>query len=109
MFVTSLTLENSGYKTVKTNSADEALKLLKTDLAVDLIITDYNMPVKNGLQFVKEVKLIAWRSKIPVFILSNEKSEEVKRNALKSGVTAWINKPFKFELLVQLIQRTVGN
>jgi len=108
LFVTALTLERANYKVHKANSAKQAITLLKSDIKIDLIITDYNMPDINGLEFVETVKQISIYSNVPIFVLSTEKDEDIKKRALKKGVTAWIQKPFDAKKLVEYVKKTIG-
>jgi two-component system, chemotaxis family, chemotaxis protein CheY len=108
LFVTALTIESAGYNVHKVASAKKALEIIKSNTPIDLIITDYNMPEMNGLQFVKEIKTIPSVSQVPIFILTTESKEEVRKAALAEGVTLWIRKPFKAEQLVEYVNRTIG-
>jgi two-component system chemotaxis response regulator CheY len=104
LFVTGLTIENAGYNVLKASSVVDALKILNSNVNINLIITDFNMPVKNGLELIKEAKNIPRFFNTPIFVLSTEVKEEIKKNAFSSGVTAWIQKPFKIEKLVKYIK-----
>jgi len=108
LFVTGLTLENAGYKTIKATSANDAIKILKSDVAVHLVISDYHMPGMNGVEFITELRKMPGRQNIPAFILSTETKDEVKKSALYAGATAWIQKPFKSEKLVEHVKRTIN-
>jgi len=108
LFVTGFTIERSGYNVFKANSGKKALEILKSNKDIDLIITDFNMPEMNGLQFVLQTKTILGNKNIPIFILSTESKEEIKKAALDAGVTLWIRKPFKSEQLVEYIKKAIG-
>lgn len=108
LFVTGITLEQRGFSVIKANTVVEALKHLSTEIPIDLIITDFNMPVMNGLEFVEALKKIPVRSTTPIFILSTEKREDYKERARQKGVTAWIPKPFASDKLIELTKRTLG-
>lgn len=106
--MTALTLEKAKYKVHKASSAAAALAMLKKNLKVDLIITDYNMPEMNGLDLVLNIKRMPDYLRVPIFFLTTEKSDDVKRKALQSGVTAWIQKPFNSEKLLEYVKKTIG-
>ena len=108
LFVTGITLEQRGFNVIKAGTAAEALKHLHSETSIDLIITDFNMPAMNGLEFVEELKKIPTRSAIPIFVLSTEKREDYKERARQKGVTAWIPKPFASDKLIDLTKRTLG-
>ena len=107
LFVTAFTLEQAKFKVLKANSAKHALSFLSAEINIDLIITDYNMPELNGLDFVALVKQIPKYIKVPVFVLTTEKSEEVKKRAKQIGVTAWIQKPFDSNKLIEYVKKTI--
>ena len=103
-FVLASTLKTHNYDVIKANSGAEALKKLNGQ-QIDLLITDYNMPNMNGLEFVRKFKALQEYKKTPIFILSTETGRDVKDRARKIGVTAWIKKPFRVDLLISLMQR----
>ena len=105
LFVIENTLKTQGYNVLKALSGNEALKFL-TGQTIDLIITDYNMPVMNGIEFVVKVKQDQRYVKTPIFILSTETSQEVKDCARAAGVTAWIKKPFDIQKLLKFIEKS---
>ncbi len=109
LFVTGFTLEMAGYAVLKASSGLEALKILKSDASVDLIISDYNMPNMNGIELISEIKKIANHRQTPIFILSTETNEKIKSSAYELGITGWIPKPFKSEKLIEYIKRAIGN
>lgn len=70
-------------------SADEAFENLKQS-HYDVVVSDYGMPGKNGLQFLQELKKIA---KSPPFILFTGKERgEVEVKALNLGAFRYLNK-----------------
>lgn len=75
---------------------------------VDLIITDLNMPNKNGLEMVKDIRGLPNYAKVPIFMMTTESSHEVAMEGKKLGVTAWIVKPFKPDQLLGAIKKVLG-
>lgn len=105
-FVLASTLKSKNFEILKANSGENALKLLKGQ-KIDLLITDYNMPNMNGLDFVEKFKEFDEYNRVPIFVLSTETKREVKDRAKSIGVTAWIKKPFKVDQLLKLIKRVI--
>jgi two-component system, chemotaxis family, chemotaxis protein CheY len=60
----------------------------------DLIITDIRMPKMNGLDLVKNLREMYDYSKVPIFVLSTESSDDMKTRGKENGATGWITKPF---------------
>ena len=76
----------------------DALRILAvTD--VDLIVTDWNMPGMSGLDFIRAVRSNEATRTIPVLMLTTNDSREHVLAALKAGVTDFVVKPFKGEVL----------
>lgn len=74
------------------NGAD-ALTILQAN-TVDLILSDINMPVMDGLQFVREVKARGLSPQAPVVMITTEGSESQVVEAVSSGARGYIRKPF---------------
>jgi len=71
----------------------EALALL-ANTTVDLILCDINMPVMDGLEFVKRLKGIANAKGVPVIMITTEAGETHVVQALSAGACGYIRKPF---------------
>jgi len=90
-------------KKMKIHCADngqEALEIIKT-LLPNLIITDWDMPQMNGIEFCKSIQLIKKLKHVPVIMCTGIKtSSENLKTAFESGVADFIRKPIdKMELL----------
>lgn len=99
-----MTLSGAGFKVLKANNGREGLTVLKAQ-AVDAIITDINMPVMDGITFVKELRSVTASKKTPVIILTTESQSIKKEEGRKAGANGWVTKPFKPEQLVALVKR----
>jgi two-component system chemotaxis response regulator CheY len=71
----------------------EALTVL-ADNQVDLILCDINMPVMDGLEFVKQLAGVANAKGVPVVMITTEGSEAHVVQALSAGARGYIRKPF---------------
>jgi len=61
---------------------------------VDLILSDINMPVMDGLEFVRQLQGVAEAKGIPVVMITTEGSESNVMQALSLGARSYIRKPF---------------
>lgn len=61
----------------------------------DLIITDINMPIMDGLKLVKRIRSDEAHKETPVIIITTEGSEEDRQRAMALGATAYITKPIQ--------------
>lgn len=85
----------------------EALKILPSEV-FDLIITDINMPDINGLELINFVKNNDAYRRIPLIIVSTERSDEDRKRGIALGADAYITKPFKAEELQETIKRVLN-
>ncbi|MFY9843773.1 MAG: response regulator [Terriglobales bacterium] len=62
--------------------------------AIDLILCDINMPVMDGLEFVREVGKLESAKGVPIVMITTEGSESHVVQALSAGARGYIRKPF---------------
>jgi two-component system chemotaxis response regulator CheY len=91
------------YETVEAESGFEALKMLPQQ-EYDLIVTDINMPDINGLELINFVRNNPRYNRLPIIIVSTERSEEDKKRGMALGATAYVTKPFKSSELQEIIK-----
>ncbi|RQW82737.1 MAG: response regulator [Geobacter sp.] len=60
--------------------------------SVDLILSDINMPNMDGLEFIKQVR--ANGNNVPIVMITTEGGEDIIKEALESGASSSIKKPF---------------
>ncbi len=102
-----MTLTGVGYNVVQAGDGAEGLAKAR-DTAVDLVVTDLNMPVMNGLGLIRELrKLPAYRG-VPILFLSTESDAAMKQEAKAAGATGWITKPFQPEQMVSAVRKILG-
>lgn len=80
-------------KVFEAGNGAEALAVIQ-DNDVDLILCDINMPVMDGLEFVKQLSTMEKMRKVPVVMITTEGSESHVVQALSSGAKGYIRKPF---------------
>ncbi|WP_374634566.1 response regulator [Ferrovibrio sp.] len=97
-------LKQGGYEVIQGENGQEGLDLLdKHD--VDVIISDINMPVMDGITFIKELRKQPKNKAIPVLILTTESSQAKKAEGRAAGATGWIVKPFDPAKLLEVIRK----
>jgi len=104
LWVIEFTLSSLKVNTLKANNGQEALALFD-GRPIDLLITDYNMPVMNGLELIKAVKKIPKYEFIPIIILTTEQDPEKKHKIDEVKVTAWVQKPFKHDVFLKIVTK----
>jgi two-component system chemotaxis response regulator CheY len=80
-------------KVLEAGNGAEALTVLAENL-VDLILCDINMPVMDGLEFIKQLPAVPNAKGVPVVMITTEGSEAHVVQALSSGARGYIRKPF---------------
>jgi two-component system chemotaxis response regulator CheY len=73
----------------------------------DLVITDLNMPVMNGMELIRALRALPALTGLPIVFLTTESSDAVKQEAKKAGATGWITKPFSQEQLLGVVNKLV--
>jgi len=61
----------------------------------DLVITDINMPIMDGLKLVKRIRTDAVHKDVPIIIITTEGSSEDRHRAMALGANAYITKPIQ--------------
>lgn len=96
------TLTEAGYAV--TLAADGEIGLeLAASMRFDLILTDQNMPKKNGLEVIAALRERAVYHDTPICMLTTESGESFKQAAAQAGATGWIEKPFDPDTLTELV------
>jgi two-component system chemotaxis response regulator CheY len=98
--------EAGGFYATEAGNGFEALKTLPTR-SFDLIITDINMPDINGLELIGYVKSNPAYQKIPLIIVSTEKTEEDKKRGMALGAAGYVVKPFRKDELMATVERAL--
>ncbi|MCD4675811.1 MAG: response regulator [Desulfobacula sp.] len=85
----------------------EAFELMKNNW-IDIVITDYNMPVMDGLTFIKTIKKDDLLKDIPVIVISTEGNVAKIKEFMNCGAAGYITKPFTPEIIRDLITGILG-
>lgn len=107
--VLQLTLSNAGFDVIEAEDGDDALEKLASAPAVDMLITDLNMPNMNGLELIQKIRDDGKHRFTPIVMLTTESSEEKKRAGREAGASGWIVKPFKPEQLLKVVKMVLGD
>jgi two-component system chemotaxis response regulator CheY len=74
----------------------------------DLVITDINMPILDGLKLVKRLRADEAYKEVPIIIITTEGAEEDRQRALALGANAYITKPIQAPQVLKLVRETLG-
>lgn len=101
-------LQDIGFKDIREKGdAAEALASVSTD-RVHLIISDYNMPEMDGLEFLSKVRADPVIGKTVFIMLTGSSDREVVQKAASLGVNNYLVKPFAPAALKEKIERVFG-
>ena len=89
------------------NGADALAEAKK--IRPDFIMTDINMPVMDGLEFLKCLSEVASVKGVPVVMITTEGSEDRVIEALSLGASGYIRKPFTTEQVKERLIPLVGS
>jgi len=104
--IISNSLKSAGHSDIiEAGNGAEALEKLS---GIELILTDWNMPVMDGLSFVKEVRKDQKFTSVPIIMVTTEGAKTEVMEALKNGVNNYIVKPFTPETLMEKLNATLG-
>ena len=90
LVATFLERENEQFEVIQKTSASDALDRLDRDAGVDCIISDYDMPGKNGIEFLEAVR--DEFPELPFILFTGKGSEEVASDAISAGATDYLQK-----------------
>jgi two-component system chemotaxis response regulator CheY len=83
-----------GLEVVEADDGVDALRKLSAQ-KLDIILTDINMPIMDGLKLVKRVRTDEQLKLIPIVIITTEGADEDRQRALALGANAYITKPIQ--------------
>jgi len=103
-----MTLKGAGFEVVQAQNGQEGLSTLQRLGAANrqpaMIISDVNMPVMDGITFIKEVKQTPFRY-VPILVLTTEREDSKKLEGKRAGASGWLVKPFKPETLLTVVRK----
>lgn len=99
----SFTLKDAGYEVIEAVDGQDACDKLK-DCPVSMVITDLNMPQKDGIELIREVRKDPANRFVPIIMLTTESQEKKKQEGKAAGASGWIVKPFSPEQLLAVVK-----
>jgi two-component system chemotaxis response regulator CheY len=93
-------LREIGLEVVEAGNGREALDEMGRCPDVELILVDWNMPVMNGLEFVRAVRSQRAYDGVRIMMVTTETETEQVTRALSAGANEYLMKPFTKEVLV---------
>jgi two-component system chemotaxis response regulator CheY len=104
--VVGISLRTAGYEVIEACDGKDALAKLN-GRKVQLMICDVNMPVMDGISFVKQVKQLPRHRFVPIIMLTTESRESRKVEGQLAGAKAWVVKPFRPDQMLQAVAKLI--
>ncbi len=106
--MTRLTLQELGIRHIHESENGQEGFQKATVQPLDLIISDYNMPVMDGLDFLRAVRGHQAVRKLPFILLTGRGDKELVVKAAQAGVNNYLIKPFNAAILREKIEQVIG-
>ncbi len=101
-----LILEEYGHEVFAFENGKLALDFA-TENVLDLVITDLNMPVMNGMTLIARLRKLPGYQTTPILVLTTESVDRKKNKARALGATGWITKPFTQDRIKKALDKTL--
>ncbi|MGA2266285.1 MAG: response regulator [Phycisphaerae bacterium] len=108
LHVLSLKLRNAGYDVISAVDGEEALDLCLAERP-DLVITDYQMPIKTGLELSRELHAHEATENIPIVMITAREFDLAQEELTKAGIAAILAKPFGPREVLGKVQALLGD
>lgn len=102
------TVASAGFEALPAGNGRDALNILETDYKdVRIVLLDWNMPVLNGIDVIKNMRRDDRFKEIPVLMVSTESEESRIQEAIDAGAQGYLTKPFTPEQLKDAIRHVL--
>ena len=102
----SMALTDAGYRTVLAANGRQALEFLNKEPLPDLIITDFMMPVLDGVGLIQAMQRSEAQHAIPYIIMSSIPEDAVRRRV--NEYAGFVRKPFRLAAVIQLVTNVLA-
>lgn len=103
----AFTLKGAGHMVTDAEDGKHALDIAKQKV-FDLVLTDVNMPVMDGLSLTRELRKLPNYRFTPILVLTTEAGPEKKQEGRAAGATGWLVKPFNPDQLLATVKKVLG-
>jgi two-component system chemotaxis response regulator CheY len=104
--IVRLTLQNAGFGVIEAGNGVEGLERMHAH-KVEAVISDVNMPVMDGINFVKAIRLVSAYRTIPVLMMTTSSDADRRQAGRLAGATGWIVKPFSPGQLLETLEKVL--
>ena len=102
-------LTRLGYGDIsEANDGKEALGMLQGGSGFELLLTDWNMPIMNGMELVQAVRFDDQLSSIPILMVTTRNMKQDIVAAMRAGVNNYVTKPFDPKTIKEKIDKVLA-
>lgn len=104
--VIAIKLRNNGYEVVTAENGQQACKAA-AEFKPDIIVTDYQMPIMSGLEFIEHIRQNPDTAHIPVIMLTARGFAIEEEQKKQLGISVCLSKPFSPREVLQTVEETL--
>jgi two-component system, chemotaxis family, chemotaxis protein CheY len=104
LLIISSILTGLGYEVTTASDGQDGLKRLTESGSPDVVLVDWNMPVMNGLEFIKSVRSNSSYDNLPIIMVTTELEMSQLALTFDAGVSEYIMKPFAPIMIQEKLQ-----
>ena len=104
MFAMTRLLVAHGLEAVKAVNGEEALRVLDSDGAIDVVLMDMMMPVMDGYETMRRIRATGRWEQLPIIALTAKAMKEDRDRCLEAGATDYLSKPVDEERLLSILR-----
>jgi two-component system chemotaxis response regulator CheY len=102
----AFTLREAQFEVIEAENGQDALNKINGQ-AIDLDVTDLNMPVMDGITFIRQARTLPPTRYVTILMLTTESQAEKKMEGKAAGATGWIVKPFDPSKLLMVVSKVL--
>ena len=101
-------LKVAGYNILTAGDGVEGMAVLNSGKAVDLVITDLNMPNMDGIEFIWKIRELPDFAYTPICMLTTENEQERLEDGESVSTDAWITKPIQPNRVLNIVNKILS-
>lgn len=104
--IVRLTLQSAGFTVFEGSNGIQGLERLHAQ-PIQAVISDVNMPIMDGIAFLRAIRLLAEYRSIPVLMMTTSSQANRRQEGRLAGATGWIVKPFSPTQLLDTLSKVL--
>lgn len=105
--LTTQALEAAGHEVLTAENGESGVAVARQQ-SLDLVLTDFNMPIMNGVELTRQIRSLALHQKTPILLVTTESQLAKKEQAKSAGATGWVVKPIPPQRLLDVVSKVLA-